>query len=196
MKILTCEQRSAEWFSARAGLPTASNFDKIVDTEGKPSKQRKKYLLQLAGEVITGKSEETYQNAAMQRGIEMEAEARSTYEFIVGETVQEVGLCICDGYGASPDGFVGEDGLIEIKCPMMATHAGYLLAHELPNEYYQQVHGQLLVTGRKWCDFMSFYPGMRPLILRVEPDKAFQKALKVELEVFCAELDDIVNKIK
>ena len=170
-----------------------------MDTTGAPSKQKKKYLYQLAGETVAGKSEETYQNAAMQRGIELENEARSLYELVSGESVVQVGLCVSDGkagYAASPDGFVGEDGLLEIKCPLISTHVGYLLANETPNDYFQQMQGQLLVTGRKWLDFMSYYPGLKPLILRVEPDKKFQKALAVELEVFCSELDDIVAKIK
>jgi predicted phage-related endonuclease len=192
-------QGSAEWQSARVGLPTASMFDKIVTTKGEPSKQAIKYLFQLAAERITGKKEESYQNGAMQRGIEMESEARSMYELITGNVVEQVGVCYPDKkklYGCSPDGLVGDDGIIEIKCPSSAVHVGYLLEGVLPIDYFQQIHGQLLVTGRKWADFFSFYPGLRPLLVRVEPDKKFIDALKKELISFNKELDRITDKIR
>ena len=199
MKIIDVTQGTPEWHLARCGIPSASNFDKIVDIDGKPSKQRKKYLYQLAGERIAGKSEETYQNAAMLRGKELEAEARQFYELTNGVTVEQVGFCVTEGkviFGASPDGLVGKDGLVEIKCPLIYTHVGYLLAEALPSDYIQQVQGQLLVTGRKYCDFISYFPGLKPLVVKVEPDKKFQKALAIELELFAKELNEIVEKIK
>ena len=197
MKIIECEQMSPEWYQARVGIPSSSNFDKIITTKGEHSKQSQKYLYRLAGEFVAGKSEETYQNAAMLRGIELEGEARQCYELITGETVDQVGFCLADeGYACSPDGMVGSEGLLEIKCPMAATHVGYLLKNELPSDYFQQVQGQLLVTSRKWCDFMSYYPGIKPLIIRVERDVKFLTYLKVELEIFCNELKEIINKIK
>jgi hypothetical protein len=155
-------------------------------------------LYQVAGELVSGVVQETYKNAAMERGIELEAEARSVYEFATGNTVEAIGLCIDDEheYGASPDGMIGEDGLIEIKCPLITTHVGYLIAGTLPSDYFQQVQGQLMVTGRKWCDFVSYYPGLKPLIVRVKPEKAFHKALKSELIRFCAEVKQIAEKIK
>lgn len=196
MKIIEVQQGSPEWYKARCGVPSASAFDKILCIDGKPSKQRTKYLYQLVGETITGIPEETYTNGTMQRGKEMEAEARKLYEIVTGETVQEVGFCLSKGFGASPDGLVGEKGLLEIKCPALATQVGYLLDNTLPNDYFQQTQGQLLVTGREWLDFVSYYPGMKPLIIRVTPDKEFQEALKTELAKFCAELKELVKKIK
>ena len=196
MKIIDCIQNSPEWFAAKCGIPSASNFDKLVTSQGKPSKQRTKYLYRLAGETITGISEETYQNKDMLRGKEMEVEARQLYQLVSGEEVQEVGFCLADGYGASPDGLVGEIGLLEIKCPTMAVHISYLLDNTLPVDYFQQVQGQILVTGRLWIDFMSYYPGIKPLIVRVIRDEKFIKALRVELEVFCGELKDLVKKIR
>lgn len=199
MKILDHIQGSEEWFAARCGIPTSSNFDKILTTKGVVSKQREKYLYRLAGEKITGKSEETYKNDAMLRGQEMEAEARSLYELMTGSKVEQVGLCVTEGkivYGASPDGLVGKDGILEIKCPLISTHVGYLLNKELPMDYYQQLQGQLLVTGRKWVDFMSYYPSMRPLIIRVKRNESFIKTLELELSNFCLELKKIVDKIK
>ena len=199
MKIITCEQRSDEWFAARLGVPTASSFDRIVTMKGEVSKQAQKYMFKLAGEKVSGKAEETYQNAAMQRGVELEDEARKLYEMITDTQVEQVGLCLADGphtYGCSPDGLVGKDGGMEIKCPTISTHVEYLLGNILPSEYFQQVQGSLLVTGRKWWDFMSYYPGLKPLIIRVTPDKVFHKALKAELESFCTGLNEIINKIQ
>ena len=197
MKIIDCEQNSKEWHTARCGIPTASNFDKIITTKGEPSKQRIKYLYQLAGEAITGIAEETYQNGAMQRGIEMEDEARQLYTLITGNEVKQVGFCLTDeGYGASPDGIIGDDECLEIKCPTVAVHVGYLLGNALPTDYFQQVQGQLLVTNRKWANFMSYYPGLKPLIIRVERDDKFLKILKVELELFVRELTEVIKKIR
>jgi putative phage-type endonuclease len=198
MKMISVAQRTPEWYAARAGKPTASGFDRIVTSDGKPSKQAQKYMYQLAGEKILGMPEETYQNAAMQRGVELEAEARQYYELVTGTTVQEVGFCLDDteSFGCSPDGLVGEDGLIEIKCPSLAVHVDYLLRGALPSDYIQQVQGQLLVTGRKWCDFVSYYPGIRPLVVRVARNEDFIKKLSVELELFCADLKTVINKIQ
>ena len=198
MKIILCEQGSPEWFAARCGVPSASNFDHIITSKGEPSKQRQKYLYQLAGERITGKAEETYQNGAMQRGIEMEEEARKLYEFTSGEKVTQVGFCVTENpaFGASPDGLIGKDGGIEIKCPQIATHVSYLLDGGLPSDYFQQVQGSILVTGRKWWDFESYYPGMKPLIVRVVPDVKFLEKLKLELTEFCSELEEIVKKVR
>lgn len=198
MKTYDFKQRSPEWYSIRCGVPTASNFDKIITTKGEPSKQMKKYLHKTAGEHITEVAEETYQNAAMVRGCEMEAEARALYEVITGEIVQEVGFCMDDSerYGCSPDGLVGKDGILEIKCPAIATHVGYLLDNKLPTEYFQQVQGSLLVTGRHWIDFMSYYPALKPFIVRVTRDDKFIKALRIELEIFCKELREVIGRIK
>jgi len=197
MKIIDCEQGTPEWFQARAGKPTASGFDKILTTKGVPSKQAEKYLYRLAGEAVTGIPEESYQNVAMLRGKEMEAEARKFYEFKNDVEIVQIGFCLSDdGYGCSPDGLVGKDGLLEIKCPLMSTHVGYLLNGTLPTEYFQQTQGQLLVTGRKWLDFLSYYPGIKPLLVRVERDEKFIKLLKTELEGCCNKIYEIVQAIK
>ena len=192
-------QGSKEWRDARGGIPTASAFDMIITSKGEPSKQRQKYMYSLAAERITGVKEEIYQNSNMQRGIEMEAEARAMYELITGFEVLQVGVCYPNEkklYGCSPDGLVGKDGALEIKCPTAPVHVGYLLANVLPVDYFQQTQGQLLVTGCKWVDFFSYYPGLKPLIIRIKPDEKFIKALQIELEIFCKELDDIVEKLR
>ena len=199
MRIIDCQQGSQEWLTARAGIPTASNFDLILTTKGERSKQREKYLYRLAGERVTGLCEETYQNGAMLRGKEMESEARQYYELTTGEIVQQVGLYMTEGnaiYAASPDGIVGKDGLVEIKCPLIATQVSYLLNNELPSEYFLQTQGQLLVTERKWVDFLSYYPGLKPLQIRVKRDEKFIRTLRIELEIFCSELEEVIAKIK
>lgn len=199
MITLDHAQGTEEWLLARCGIPTASNFDKIVTTKGEPSKQAQKYLYQLAGERVSGYRDEGFTSAAMQRGVELESEARSFYELTREVEIQSVGLCFPDDskkYGCSPDGLIGADGLIEIKCPLISTHVGYLVDGGLPSDYFQQVQGQLLVTNRDYCDFVSYFPGLKPLVVRVERDFPFLKKLKEALEVFCADLEKTVEKIK
>jgi putative phage-type endonuclease len=195
-KIIDCEQRSPEWFQARCGVPTASEFDKIITSSGMPSTQRKKYMYKLAGEKLGALPEEGYMNAAMQRGIDLESQAIDMYTRDV-KPVTICGFCLHDdGYGASPDGLVEEDGMIEIKCPSLAVHVEYLYKKELPIEYFQQTQGQLLVTGHKYNDFISYYPGLKPLVIRVRPNLRFQEMLKVELDKFNKELNQLVEELK
>lgn len=198
MKIIDVLQGTEEWRAARVGVPSASNFDLIVTTKGEPSKQRQKYLYKLAGEKLSGISEEAYQNEAMKRGTALEEEARKLYQIITDSVVEQVGFCVSEdgNYGCSPDGLVGKYGCIEIKCPTMATHIEYLLGGVIPTEYYQQVQGQLLVTGLEWCDFMSYYAGIKPLVVRMYPEKAFLDKLHAELKTFNKELNEIVEKLK
>ena len=195
MKIVDVEQGTPEWMAFRAGLPTASKFSEIITTKGEPSKSRTKYLHQLAGERITGSKEESYQSAAMSRGIEMEAEARSLFCMVHDAEVQEVGLCIEDDgrWGCSPDGLIGDDGGIEIKCPQLATQVDYLLSNKIPSTYYQQVQGSMFVTGRDYWWFVSYYPGMKSLMIKATPDVKFHTALQSELIRFSEELESIVK---
>lgn len=195
MQIIDCEQGSEQWFKIRAGIPTASCFNQLITTKGLPSDSRKKYMYKLAGEYITGKAEEVYQNANMIRGTEMEKEARSLYEVVTGLSVQTVGFCLADGYGASPDGLIGKKGMVQIKCPTMAIHVGYLLDNKLPTDYFQQVQGELFVAERDWSDFVSYYPAIKPLIVRVNRDEKFISALKTELHKFIDELKQVIKQI-
>jgi hypothetical protein len=199
MIILECTQGTPEWQSARVGIPTASNFDLIITQKGEPSKQRQKYLYTLAGERIIGAKEETYQNTAMQRGTLMEPEARALYELIRGVEVKQVGICYPDEkklYAASPDGLVGDSGLVEIKCPMLATIVAYHIEGKLVSEYFQQLQGQLLVTGREWVDIMGYYPAIKPIITRVYKDEKYLPMLAAALEQFCIELDITTEKLR
>jgi predicted phage-related endonuclease len=199
MKIIDVIQGSQEWFAAKCGIPSASNFDKLITTKGEPSKQRKKYLYQLAGERVTGIPAESYQSEAMLRGQELEEEACKFYALATGKFIEKVGFCIAEEKfkcGCSPDRLVNVDGLLEVKCPIMTTHVGYLLDNTLPMDYFQQTQGQLLVTGRSYVDFLSYYPGLKPLIIRVERNERFLNALKVELRKFCLELEQVIKKIR
>ena len=195
MQIIDCEQRSPEWVKIRLGLPTSSNFSKIVTTTGAPSNQKLKYLYKLAGEKVSGVAEESYQSAAMIRGAETENEARKMYRMITGQKVEEVGFCLEGGFGASPDALVEDNGLLEIKCPISSTQVSYLLANKFPMDYFQQCQGQMLVTGRKWCDFMSYFAGLKPLIIKIHRDEAFIEALESALKEFCIDLENVVKEI-
>ena len=197
MRVIDCAQRTDAWWEARRGMPTASQYKRIVKSDGKRSDQRKAYLYECAAVRITGVYEDTYTSAAIQRGIEMEEEARLVYQMDQEVTVAEVGFCLADGerWGASPDGLIGDDGLLEIKCPSGKTQVEYLLRGKLPAAYFQQVHGQLQATGRAWCDFVSYYPGLPMLVVRVELDREFLAKLEAELVAFCDELDEICKDI-
>lgn len=197
MQIFDFEQRSPEWYQIRAGIPTSSNFDKIITTEGKSSKQRQEYLYQLVGERLGGIADESYQSLAMIQGIAKEDEARMLYE-IAREPIQKVGFCLsdCGRYGSSTDGLIGDKGVFELKCPLMSTHIGYMInKDEIPTDYFQQTQGEMLVTGRSFVDFMSYFPGLPPVIIREEPNETFQRLLKKELELFTEELHDLVKKL-
>lgn len=197
MITLDCEQGSLEWFAARCGIPSASNFDKIITSTGKPSTQKMKYMYQLAGESITGIKTDSFQSEAMKRGAEMEGEAIKLYEMLSGKTVKRVGLCYPDEqkmWAASPDGLFDDIGL-EIKCPLIHTHVEYLAKKEFPSEYYAQVQGGLLVTGLKGWVLMSYYPGLKPFICPVNRDEKFISLLRVELELFCSQLVQLKKSI-
>ena len=139
---LLMEQGSPEWFAARLGNVGASNFHKIITSKGEPSKQAKEYLYQLAGEVVSGYPEETYQSIHMSNGLERESKAREYFEIVTGLEVEQVGICFTDDkkYHCSPDGLLNNSG-IEIKCPMAKTHVSYLVSNKLPAAYLQQVQG-------------------------------------------------------
>lgn len=183
MIILDVEQGTQEWLEARLGVPTASNYSKLVTSIGKPSTQAEKYINELIAQKITGKLPDTFKSDAMERGNELEAQARAYYEFMTDNEVSEVGLILNDdGAGCSPDGLIGDDGGIEIKCPLASTHVGYLRAGKLPTAYVQQVQGCMYITGRKWWDFVSFHPEIESMIIRVERDEKFIKLLKEQID--------------
>jgi hypothetical protein len=181
MRIINCEQGSPEWLQARLGVPSASSYSKLITTTGKASAQAEAYINQLVAERITGESSFFQVTDPMQRGMDLEPEARVRYEMETGNLVEQVGFLMHDTLeaGASPDGLVGESGGLEIKCPMPSTHVEYLRDGRLPSKYIQQVQGCLWISGRDWWDFMSYHPKMTPLIIRVYRDEVFIKALEL-----------------
>ena len=193
MKVYNYEQGSDDWFKVRLGIPTASEFDKILTGTGKSSTQVNAYINKLLAEVITGKPVNTFQKTeAMERGNELEQEAADYYSMLRDVDLQTIGFCTDDAglYGCSPDRLVGDEGLLEIKCPLAHTHVEYLLSGKMDTGYIPQVQGQLLVTGRKWCDFMSYHPDMPPLIVRVERDEQYISDLQQELNSVAKKIAD------
>ena len=182
------DQNSDEWFALRMGKFTASTFKDLF--AGKTTAAYEKAILRPVFERLTGESPESFSNAYMERGHELEDMARMEYEI---ETLSEValgGFCeLNEWVGCSPDGFVGDDGLLEIKCHAYNTHINYLMANKLPTIYKWQVHGQMWVTGRKWCDFVSYHPNLPTLIIRVDRDEK----LIVELEMV---MNESIEKAK
>jgi putative phage-type endonuclease len=154
------QQRSDAWFSARLGKVTASRIgDLMAKTKSGVSASRKNYMMQLLCERLTWRKEEGFTSAAMQRGTDLEPIARSAYEVDKGVMVIETGFVPCPGIemaGASPDGLVGEDGLVEIKCMNTAQHVEFLRTGKIDSGYELQMLFQMICTGRAWCDFVSF----------------------------------------
>jgi hypothetical protein len=179
MRINNHVQGSDEWLQSRLGKPTASNFGKLITPTGKPSASAEGYINELIAQRITGELPEFYTNAAMERGNELEPAAKALYEFTYGVEVVEAGLCLHDTLdcGASPDGLVGDDGGLEIKCPLPHNHIAYLRSGDVTTKYIPQIQGCLWITGREWWDFMSYHPAMEDLIVRVYRDEAYIKKL-------------------
>lgn len=194
------EQNTEAWFAEKLGRPSASNASKIVQMDGKPSKQRDGYLYELAAEIVTGKRYDNgYTNPEMQIGNERQDTSRELYEIIHECKVAKAGVCYPDKekrFLCSPDGLILESHGLEMKNVMPKTQVKYLLDNALPSEYFQQVQFSMLVTGFKRWDFMSYCPGLKPLIIKVTRDERFLLALSDELNRFCQELEQIVKKIK
>jgi hypothetical protein len=176
---VTCVQGSDEWKLARLGIPTASNFKSILTPKTlKPSESRFKYAHRLIAERILRRPQDDESSGYASRGQEMETKAREYYEFVKGVTVERVGFIMTDDRkaGASPDGLVLTDGLLELKCPSAAVHIGYLLDDE-GLDYRCQLQGQLWVAERDWVDIESYNPDLPDLIRRVGRDETFIRAL-------------------
>lgn len=197
MIILDHEQGTNEWFDARLGVPSASNFSKLITATGKASTSADGYVNQLVAEILTGERAEFYTNGHMERGNQLEPEARSYYEFMTDLEAQEVGFCLHDtvAAGCSPDALVADGGL-EIKCPSGAVHVSYLRAGTLPAAYKQQVMGCMWVSGAPWWDFLSYHPDMPSLLIRVERDEKYIQALAVEVEKAASAIHEEVQRIQ
>ena len=189
------DQNSDEWFALRRGKFTASTFKELF--MGKDTQGYKDAIYRVAFERLTNQSPESFTNEYMQRGTELEPEARAWYEFEKEVDVESGGFfSYNDWIGASPDGLIGDSGLIEIKCPKFSTMMDYLIKKELPKNYYYQVHGQLFVTDREWCDFIAYHPSLPKFVLRVNRDKEVDKEILEKLFKAIKEVEQIINKLK
>lgn len=197
------EQRSEEWFEARLGKVTASNLANVTaTTRSGESAYRRNYRLQLVTERLTGQRTEVFINQAMQHGIDTEDEARDHYAFKHAD-VEEVGFVdhpTIKMAGASPDGLVGDDGLIEIKCRQPQNHTETLISHQIPSRYKLQMFWQMACTGRKWCDYVSYCPSfpdeLKMVVIRLEWDDKQIKLLEEEVIKFLTEVEDTIKFIK
>lgn len=193
------DQRSPEWFALRIGKPTASEFSRLLTPKtAKLSSQSVDYAHQILAEMMLGAPLDTIETPYMMRGQELEDGAIDAYEFVTGLTTSPGGFCTDDAgrYGCSPDRMVGDDGVLEMKCPGTKAHIGYLLAGTIEGDYRSQIQGELLVTERKWADVVSYYPALPPVIKRVYRDEKFIESLREVLESFCDLLLDLRQKLE
>ena len=197
MRIIECEQQSEEWDRLRA-RPTASEFGKFITAvRGDFSKQATGYARKIVAKKL-GVYVEPFPSAAMERGTELESSAKLAYTKMTGREIQNVGFVVpdnTDAYGGSPDGLVGDDGIIEIKCPLAETHIGYCDEGTLPSDHRPQVQALLFITGREWLDFFSFHPELTPFLLRVEPDLKYHAKMAAALLLLLKEIERIESKV-
>ena len=197
------EQGTPEWFAQRLGKVTASRVaDIIAKTKTGAAASRGNYMAQLVAERLTGQPAESFKSAAMQFGTDTEPMARMAYETQIGMLVDEVAMIphpTIEMSGASPDGLVGHEGLVEIKCPNTSTHIETLLEEKVPSKYVTQMMWQMACTGRAWCDFVSFDPrmpeDMQLFIKRVPRDNEMIASLEAEVVKFLGELDELLAKL-
>lgn len=194
--IHNMEQRSNAWHSIRLGRFTGTRMGSLLSA--KSTAKYQDAIFDVVSEIITSDYSEIRVTEDMQNGIDTEPLARNEYECLFGVDVKEVGFItpeneFSDWIGISPDGLINGNGLLEIKCPKAKTHLGYIKSNKMPTIYYPQVQSQLYVSGREWCDFMSFVENMKPFIVRVHPDAEFfallEKELRIAIDMVKATLD-------
>lgn len=197
------EQLSPEWFEVRRGKVTASRVaDATARIKSGWGAGRANYMAELVAERLTGNSAEGFTNAAMQWGTDVEPMARAAYEFMRDVDVEQVGFVVhpkIEESGASPDGFVGSDGLVEIKCPNTATHIATLTGKAIDGKYIKQMQWQMACSRRKWCDFVSYDPRlpeqMKLHVTRVKRDDNMIAELESDVREFLSELDATVDQL-
>ena len=192
LEIFNCDQGTSQWFEARRGVVTASRFSDVL-AKGQGI-TRRKYLLTLAGEAITGECAESFSNAHMERGHVMEADARNLYAFAHDVEPQLVGFMRRGRAGASPDSLIGEKGMLEIKSKLPHLQLDVLEKGKLPSEHVAQVQGQLWIAGRDWCDFVSYWPRLPLFCVRVERDEKYIETLAQAVADFVGELDTYIER--
>ena len=199
------EQGTPEWLAERCGKITASRIADVMATlkSGQPAASRVNYCAELVAERLTGVPTESFDTPAMRWGRECEPLARSAYEAHTGQLVEQVGLVMHPNItrsGASPDGLIGTDGLIEIKCPQIDTHVQTKIKQEIPQRYVYQMLWQMECTGRNWCDFMSFNPRLpyrhQMFVKRLHRDDDALATLRKAVAEFDAEVDALIAKLE
>lgn len=189
---LGMEQGSPEWVQSRLGIPTSSQFERIITSKTlKVSAQSAGYRNELLAEYYLGVPVSNAGSGFMDRGTDLEREAYGWYEMDRDVDVDRVGFCLTDGghVGCSPDGLIGSDGYLELKCPSATVHIGYLLdPSRLYDTYRHQVQGGLWVTGRQWVDLVSYHPTLPPVVTRHEVDEEYHVPLGAALADFCGGL--------
>ena len=199
MNILDLEQGTPEWLAARSGKVTASRIGDVMATiKSGEAAARRDYRAQIVAEILTGTPQDrTYVNDEMRWGTEQEPLARSAYEVAKGVLVDQVGFVFhptIERAGASPDGVIGDDGLVEIKCPKTATHIQYLVSGVVPEAYKPQMLWQMACTGARWCDFVSYDPRLTEelqlFVMRYPRDEGRIKNMESEVLRFLAEVDE------
>jgi hypothetical protein len=194
LEIFDCEQGGSAWFECRRGLPTASKFSTIM-AKGE-GKTRSEYMRKLAGEIITGEPSEQFSNVHTDRGSAMEGEARETYAFITDAELSRVGFMRNGNKGASPDSLVGLNGGLEIKTALPHIQIDRLDRNRLPPEHKAQVQGNIWLSEREWWDFVSYWPRMPMLTVRVYRDDEFIKQMADEIDRFNEELAALVARVR
>lgn len=203
MRVIDCEQGSEAWRQARLGKVSASRVaDMTAKTKSGWSTSRANYAAELIAERLTGQRTEKFVSEAMMWGTEQEAQARSLYQLMRDAEVAQVGLVLhpsIDMACCSPDGLVGDKGLVEFKCPLTATHIETLLSEKIDGKYVKQMQWQMACTGRQWCDFVSFDPRlpaeMQLFISRIYRDPVTIAELEKETRAFLAEIEDTMAKL-
>ncbi len=197
MKIYEFQQYSPEWYAVRLGHVTASCFGKAI--AGGQGKTRKAYMIDLVAERMTEESQNGYSNAVMQRGSEVEPQAREYYEQLNGCEVRQIGFVERDeDVGCSPDGLVGDDGMTQFKCPNSSTHIAIIIAGKMPMTHIPQVQGEMWVADRQWNDFVSYDPRVkrRPYFCqRIYRDDAYIQELHIKIVMFIDEMKAIIEKL-
>lgn len=198
MEIVTCDQGTDEWFRARMGIPTASEFGTVMakGRGGGESKTRQTYLYKLAGEIITGEPMENFSNTHTERGHALEQEARTLYAFMAEAQCERVGFIRSGRKGASPDSLIGAVGMVEIKTKLPHLMIETILRGEFPPEHKAQCQGQLWVAEREWIDIAVYWPGMPLFVTRATRDEAYIRELSAGIDQFNAELDMIVDRVR
>jgi len=206
---IQCEQHSAQWYDLRLGKVTASRVADVMSflkngaNKGKSSQAREEYKFELLQEALTGQTAEHYVSAAMQFGIENEILAKEAYSSATGNEIESIGLVLhphIPRSAASPDGLIGDDGLVECKVPTTKTHLGYFLGEVVPEDYKPQMLWQMACTGRSWCDFVSYDPRLPSefnfFSIRFERDEEAIAEMEKQVEQFIAELNTMAEVLQ